>query len=59
MLDHILKRQNKSAEEVSKDIPLNRIGLPSEIGDAVAYLVSSRASYVTGQILNVNGGLFL
>ena len=59
MLDHILKRQNKSTEEVSKDIPLNRIGLPSEIGDAVAYLVSSRASYVTGQILNVNGGLFL
>ena len=59
MLDHILKKQNKSAEEISKDIPLKRIGLPSEIGNVVAFLASSRASYVTGQVLNVNGGLFV
>lgn len=37
-------------------IPLGRIGKPSEIADAVVYLASSRASYVTGVVLPVDGG---
>lgn len=39
-------------------IPLGRIGLPTEIAAAVAYLVSEEAAYVTGQTLHVNGGLY-
>jgi NAD(P)-dependent dehydrogenase (short-subunit alcohol dehydrogenase family) len=38
-------------------IPLGRIGLPDDVADAVRYLVSPAASYVTGQLLHVDGGL--
>lgn len=41
----------------SKSTPLGRIGEPREIGEAVAWLASERASYVTGVALQVDGGL--
>ena len=40
-------------------IPLGRLGLPSDVADAVAFLVSSRAAYITGQALHVDGGLVI
>ena len=40
------------------EIPLGRPALPQEIADLVAYLVSEKAGYITGQAYNVNGGLF-
>jgi NAD(P)-dependent dehydrogenase (short-subunit alcohol dehydrogenase family) len=42
---------------ILKNTPLGRIGKPEEIGDAVAFLASPRASWITGQILGVDGGL--
>ena len=39
-------------------IPLNRLGEPSDIAEAALYLLSDQASYVTGQILHPDGGLF-
>ena len=44
-------------EEVKKIIPANRIGTADEIADAVLYLVSDSAAYVTGQTLVVDGGM--
>ena len=40
-------------------IPLNRLGDPKEIAHAVAFLASAGASYITGETLHVNGGMFM
>ena len=41
---------------VASTIPMNRIGTPDEVADAILYMASPAASYITGQILQVNGG---
>ncbi|MBU2659060.1 elongation factor P 5-aminopentanone reductase [Bacillus cabrialesii] len=43
-------------EEIADDIPIGRLARPEEIADATAFLLSEKASYITGQILSVNGG---
>jgi NAD(P)-dependent dehydrogenase (short-subunit alcohol dehydrogenase family) len=43
-------------KEMCKTIPLGRIGSPDEVGDLVAFLASDRASYMTGQAINITGG---
>ena len=40
-------------------VPLNRLGQPQDIADAVSYLASDRAGYVTGTVLHVNGGMYM
>ena len=42
-----------------KQIPLGRVGSPDDVAHAVAYLASEEASYITGHVLNVNGGLLM
>lgn len=40
-----------------KGIPLGRIGEPKDIANAVSFLMSDKASYITGQVISVNGGM--
>jgi 3-oxoacyl-[acyl-carrier protein] reductase len=42
-----------------KMIPLGRVGTPDDIANAVAFLASDQASYITGHVLNVNGGMLM
>lgn len=46
-------------QKISKDIPLRRAGQVQEVATAVAFLASDEASYITGQSINVNGGLYM
>jgi NAD(P)-dependent dehydrogenase (short-subunit alcohol dehydrogenase family) len=41
---------------MGKDIPLGRVGRAEEVADVIAFLVSARASYVTGSSINLDGG---
>ena len=44
--------------ELKNMIPLNRFGLPEEVAEVVCFLASSKASYITGEVVSVNGGLY-
>ncbi len=46
-------------EKILARIPLGRLGKPSEVAGAVAYLVSEEGNYITGQVLDINGGLYI
>jgi 3-oxoacyl-[acyl-carrier protein] reductase len=42
-----------------KMIPLGRVGTPEDVANAVSFLASDEASYITGHVLNVNGGMLM
>jgi len=42
-----------------KMVPLGRVGKDSDVANAVAFLASEEAGYITGHVLNVNGGLLM
>jgi 3-oxoacyl-[acyl-carrier protein] reductase len=46
-------------EKILAQIPMGRLGRPEEIASAVTYLVSPEAGYITGQVIDVNGGLYI
>ena len=49
----------KIKDKLVEQIPLSRLGLPEDIAHSVVFLVSSSSSYITGQVLNVNGGMLM
>jgi 3-oxoacyl-[acyl-carrier protein] reductase len=44
-------------EEILKHVPMKRLGKPEEVADLVAFLASDKASYITGQVVGIAGGL--
>jgi 3-oxoacyl-[acyl-carrier protein] reductase len=46
-------------QNAAKQIPLGRVGSPADVASAVAFLASDEASYITGHVLNVNGGMLM
>ena len=52
------QRLSASAQaEIIKQVPLGYIGSPEDVAEAVAFLTSEKARYITGQVLVVDGGL--
>lgn len=50
---------DKAKEELVNLIPNGRLGTPEDVAAAVRFLVSEDASYITGQVLHVNGGMYM
>ena len=51
--------RNAAGDQIKKKIPVRRLGQPQDIANAVLFLASDESAYITGQILNVDGGLTL
>ena len=49
----------KVIEKILENIPLRRLGEPEEVAKLVRFLVSEDANYITGQVININGGMFM
>ena len=49
----------KAKDAIISQIPMGRIGTPKDVAQAVSFLVSDYASYITGQVIGVNGGLYM
>lgn len=45
-------------KELKSMIPLNRFGKPEEVADLVCFLASTKASYITGEVIHINGGIY-
>lgn len=50
---------DKVRDYLLKQIPLNRAGKPEDIANAVAFLASDISSYITGQVISCNGGMYV
>ena len=53
-MTNVLKDEIK--EEISKNIPLKRMGTARDVANLVSFLVSENSNYITGQVINVDGG---
>jgi len=50
---------DKVKEDLLSGIPLKRLGQADEVAELVAFLASESASYITGQVININGGMYM
>lgn len=56
---HTDMTEDMNENELVKDIPLNRFGEASEVADLCAFLASDYSSYITGECISINGGLYM
>lgn len=49
----------KHKEEAKKNIPLKRLGKPEDVANVIAFLASEQGDYITGQVINVDGGMVM
>ena len=46
-----------SAEDIARMVPMKRAGTPGEVAALIGFLCSDEASYISGQVISVNGGM--
>ena len=59
MTDMMSSFDSETLEMIKEDIPLGTLGTAKNVADAVSFLVSEKAQYITGQVLSVNGGMVI
>lgn len=59
MTDMTVAIPDRIKEEMKKTIPLGRFGTPEDVAGAVVFLLSNEADYITGQVLHINGGMYM
>jgi 3-oxoacyl-[acyl-carrier protein] reductase len=57
--DMFLRIPQKYRDKIFENIPGQRLGTPDEVADLISFLISDKASYITGQTIHINGGSFL
>ena len=55
----VTKLGKDTVDMLREEIPVMRLGTPEDVANAVSFLVDDRASYITGQIISVNGGIVI
>ena len=53
-----LENSGETIDDLAKFYPLGRIGTAEEVAEAIYFLASESSSFITGEILNVNGGIY-
>ena len=59
MTDMMQSFDEETLKELTEETPLQKLGTPKNIADAVVFLASSKAEFITGQVLGVNGGFII
>ena len=49
---------NLNEDELKRMVPANRFGLPEEVANLASFLASDKAAYITGEVININGGIY-
>ena len=57
IIESDMSAQAFDAEAISRMVPMKRAGKPADVADLVGFLASDQASYITGQVISVNGGM--
>ena len=57
LVKKMIAKEGRSA--INRSVPLNKVGETKDIAETALFLATKKSKYITGQVINVNGGLFL